>query len=367
MVRAEPEDTPPPTLVQRTRALLAWFPLDWFLVGMILAAALAWVFPDPGAEGGILLPDLTNKLGVALIFFLHGVALSFQALRQGTLRWPVHLVVQMTTYALFPLLGVVLIAAGGGWMTPGLRLGFFYLCALPSTVSSSVAMTAVARGNVPVAVFNASLSSLLGIVLTPLLVSWALPHGGGGHGEAGAGGGMDFGRVLLDLIIWLLLPLVAGQLVRPLLGAWVGRHKKRIGVIDRLVILFLVYTSFCDSVKAGVWTGQGVQTVAVTLFGCTILFWIVFGAVSLVCAWMRLPRPDRIAAIFCGSKKTLASGVPMARLIFGADPGLSLILLPIMIYHPLQLFICSVLASRWARQGEEPSEPGDGAPETPGS
>jgi solute carrier family 10 (sodium/bile acid cotransporter), member 7 len=315
--------------------------LDWFLVGMVVAVGMAWLLPDPGARGGILHPELLNRAGVALLFFLHGVALSFSALKAGTLRWPLHLVVQACTFLLFPALGLGLLSLAGGRIEPDLRLGFFYLCALPSTVSSSIAMTAAARGNVPAAVFNATLSSLLGIFLTPLWVGWMVRSGGRS---------LPMGQVVADLLIWLVLPLVLGQLARPWLGRWAARHKTLLHVVDRATILILVYTSFCDSVKWGVWSGHGLGIVLVTVAGSAVLFSLVLVLVGAACDALGFTPEDRIAAVFCGSKKTLASSVPMAQLIFGAHPGLSLILLPIMIYHPLQLVVCGVLAGRWARR-----------------
>lgn len=315
---------------------------DWFLTGMLAAVALAWLLPGPGARGGGLHPELLNKLGVALIFFLHGAALSFAALKAGTLHWRLHLVVQGCTFVFFPLLGLLLVTTVCRGLSPELRLGVFYLCALPSTVSSSVAMTAAARGNVPGAVFNATLSNLLGIFLTPLWISLWLETGGQP---------LPLGRVMLDLVLWLLLPLVLGQVLRPWIGDWIVRHKRWVGLADRCTILLLVYTSFCDSVRQGVWSGQGMGIVVGIVVGGALLFFTVMASLSVVCRALHFPADDRIAAIFCGSKKTLASGVPMAQVLFGAHPGLGLILLPLMIYHPLQLVICGVLANRWAAAG----------------
>jgi sodium/bile acid cotransporter 7 len=317
------------------------FKFDWFLMGMAVAVLLAWLFPNPGAQGGSLHPELLTKIGVALIFFLHGLTLSFTALKAGTLRWPVHLVIQGGTFLLFPFLGLLLLWPLCHWLASELWLGFFFLCALPSTVSSSVALTGAARGNVSIAVFNATLSSLLGVFLTPLWISLVLKTGGNS---------LPLGKVILDLLLWLVLPLIAGQLCRPLLGNWAMGHKKLINRIDRGTILLLVYTSFCDSMKQGVWSGHGLSTVLVTLVGSLLLFTVVMWILTAICKTLHFPVEDRIAAIFCGSKKTLASGVPMARLIFAGNPGLALILLPIMIYHPLQLVICSALANRWARR-----------------
>lgn len=317
------------------------FKPDWFLLGLGAAVVLAWVYPEAGAAGGWLQPALLTKAGVALIFFLHGLLLSFAALRAGTLHWRLHLVVQGSTFLLFPLLGFIVLAAAGSWMSADLRLGMFYLCALPSTVSSSVAMTAAARGNVSAAVFNATLSSLLGVFLTPLWVGVMIKA---------SGAALPLGEVILDLVCWLVLPLVAGQLSRPLLGAFATRHKRGINLIDRGIILLLVYTSFCESVRRGVWTENGWPTLGLVLALAVGLFYAAMWSMRGISRAVGFSRADEIATIFCGSKKTLAAGVPMAQLIFGAHPGMGLILLPIMLYHPLQLLICSVLAGRWARR-----------------
>ena len=318
------------------------FKPDWFLAGMVGATFLAWALPEPGASGGWMQPGLVTKLGVAVIFFLHGLMLSFAALRAGALNWRLHLVVQGCTFLLFPLIGLALNAVFGGRIAFELALGLFFLCALPSTVSSSVAMTAAAGGNVAGAVFNATLSSLIGIVVTPLWVTWVLKT---------TGEPQPLWPVISDLLRWLVLPLVAGQALRPLLGRWALRHKRQVSVVDRVAILLLVYTSFCDSFKQGVWSENGAADLAIIVAVCAALFTLVMLITAGVSRALGFSREDRIAAMFCGSKKTLASGVPMAKLIFGAHPGLGLILLPIMIYHQLQLFICGVLAQRWGKRG----------------
>ena len=212
---------------------------------------------------------------------------------------------------------------------------------LPGTISSSVAMTGMARGNVPVAIFNATLSSLIGIGLTPLLVS-LMAHS---RGE---------GLPLLDTIVGiarlLLLPLLAGQLLRPLLGPWFHRYKAVTGKVDKVVILLLVYAAFCDSVAAGLWSNNGMAVIATTLLGAALLLTVMLTLSTLAARRFGFNREDEIATVFCGSKKTLASGVPMAKLLFGAHPSIGLIVLPIMFYHQLQLFVCSILAERYARR-----------------
>ena len=330
--------------------------IDWFLVGIGLAIGLAWLVPGPGAEGGWLHPELLTRGGVALIFLLHGLGLSFGSLRAGMARWRLHLVVQSATFVVFPALSLALVALAGSTIPPDLRIGFGYLGALPSTVSSSVAMTAAARGNVASAIFNATLSSLLGVFVTPVLVGWMLAEGASGPGHA-----LPLGKVILDLILWLILPLVVGQSLRPWLAAWAARNKRWTSKVDRGTILALVYTSFCDSVERGVWTGQGASVLVATLVGSGLILTLMLLGVDLVCRRLGFPTEDQIAAVFCGSKKTLASGVPMAHLIFGSSPSLGLILLPIMVYHPLQLVVCGTLAGHWARREEASATQGPAA------
>ena len=322
---------------------------DWFLLGMCLSVVLAWLVPGPGAKGGSLHPEIVNQLGVSLIFFVHGLSLSLAALSAGAQNWRLHLLVQTCTFLLFPLLGLLLLATVGGHLAVDLRTGLFFLCALPSTVSSSVALTATAKGNVPAAVFNATLSSLLGVVLTPLWLSLVL---------GAAGQPLPIASVMVDLLEWLVLPLFIGQLLRPLLGAFATRHKARLSVLDRLTILLLVYTSFCDSVQDGVWHAGG-SALLVSAVASVVLLTVAMLLVWRVSRALDFALPDRIVALFCGSKKTLASGVPMARLIFGAHPGLGIILLPLMLYHPLQLVVGGWLAGRFAQS----SPPASRSPE----
>jgi sodium/bile acid cotransporter 7 len=285
--------------------------------------------------------DRVADVGIFAVFLLHGLGLSTSALRAGLARWRVHVLVQAFTFGVFPLIGLALRAVAGGWLPPFLLLGFLYLCALPSTISSSVAMTSAARGNVPAAIFNATLSSLLGIVATPLLMDLL----------AGTGAQtLPLAEAMLNVAKLLLLPFAVGQLLRPALGAWFARYRRYTNVLDRVVVLLLVYVSFCESVRSGLWEEYGVETLAITLAGAAVLLAIVLALTRRAAVWLGLEVEDEIAAVFCGSKKTLASGVPMAKLIFGAHPGLGLIVLPIMFYHQLQLFVCSLLAARYARR-----------------
>ncbi len=316
-----------------------------------MAAAVALAFWAPAA-GAAFPAGRVADVGISVVFFLHGVGLSAAKLRDGLARWKVHAVVQGFTFGVFPLLWWGAQAGLGDRLSPELSLGFLYLAALPSTISSSVALTGVARGNVAAAAFNASLSSLLGVFLTPLIV-----RAGGA-----AAGALPLGAAILEIAALLVLPFALGQLARPLAGAWFARHRRLTNPLDRGVILLLVYLSFSESVAAGLWGRYGLRALALTIAGAGALLALVLLLTRRTARLLRLEVEDEIAAVFCGSKKTLASGVPMARVLFGDHPALGFIVLPIMVYHQLQLLVCSALAERYGRRGAPaPPPPAAGA------
>jgi sodium/bile acid cotransporter 7 len=317
---------------------------DWFFSGMIVTIFIAWLFPGPGSEGSGMHPELVTKIGVALIFFLYGLTLSFGAMKDGAKQWRIHTLLQAVTFIFFPVLGIIFYKSTEGIIDSRLQLGFFYLCALPSTVSSSVVMTAAAKGNIPIAMFNATLSSLLGIILTPFLVGLVL-HQSGQDG--------DLNKSIMNLCEWLLLPFIIGHVLEPRLGDFARRHKRYINKIDRLTILLLVYTSFCDSFVQHIWSTHAVQGMTMTFIATVFLFFLILALLWVACDRLGIKPEFRSAIVFCGTKKSLVSGVPMARIIFSGYPGPGLILLPIMLYHPLQLFICGPLASYWAQEKEK--------------
>ena len=317
---------------------------DWFLCGMLLATFLAYVFPRFGSTGGAMHAEWVINIGVFLVFFLHGVNLSSEQISHGLKNIRLHLMVQGFTFIVFPLIWVLANTLLSTHIPPLLMLGFFYLCALPSTISSSVALTGSAGGNVPAAILNASLSSVLGIFLTPLLVSLVIGSGSGG---------IDLASTLLDLCAMLLLPLVLGQFMRPVCGRFFARHKRYTSIVDKGVILLLVYAAFCNSMVSGMWQQQGTSVIFSALIGSALLLAVILWLTTRTARALKFSTPDEIAAVFCASKKSLAAGAPMAALIYGANPGLGLILLPIMIYHPLQLIVCSVMAENYANRNQQ--------------
>ena len=318
---------------------------EWFLVGMFIAVLLASLFPDLGRSGGPLHVDVLTDIGIALVFFLHGLGISFAAMKDGLSRWRVHLTVQLFTFAVFPLLWLGFDAMVGDRLPPGLGLGILYLCVLPSTVSSSVALTGVAKGNVPAAIFNATLSGLLGIVLTPALVALLAQV---------SNQGLNFADAVVGIARMLLLPLILGQLLRPWLHAWHHRHKKLTTAVDRGAILLMVFGAFADSVASGLWRDHGAGLLVVTAVVAALFLAVVLVLTRWAARVQGFSVEDEITTVFCGSKKTLASGVPMAKLIFGAHPALGVIVLPIMFYHQIQLVVCAILANRYgARPRQE--------------
>ena len=314
---------------------------DWFLCGMLAATLLAYFFPGFGASGGGMHAEYVINIGVFAVFFLHGINLSSEQIRHGLKNWRLHLMVQSFTFIVFPVLWLIVDRLSAGQLPATLMLGFFYLCALPSTISSSVALTGSASGNVPAAILNASLSSVLGIFITPWLVSLLVGRGAGG---------IDLGQTLLDLCAMLLLPLVLGQLLRPMLGKLFARYKRYTSLLDKWVILLLVYSAFCNSMVSGLWQKQGDAVILTAFVGVAVLLAVILFMTTRTARALRFNHADEVAAVFCASKKSLAAGAPMAALIFGANPGLGLILLPIMIYHPLQLIVCSVMAEGYAQR-----------------
>ena len=314
---------------------------DRYVCLLILAAVLGFLLPGLGASDGPLHLGLVTKLGISLVFFLHGANLAPESLAAGVKNWKVHTLIQTTTFALFPILGGLLFVALDGVMSESLRLGFFFLAALPSTISSSVAMTAIAKGNVPVAVFNATLSGLIGLVLTPAMVSLVTVTGV-----------MQFS--LLDamgnIALMLLAPFAFGQLVRPLIKQAVTKHKSILSMLDRGVILLIVFTSFATSTKGGIWTRFSAGEIIATIGLVLVLLVIAFSLTVWLSRQLKLPLEDEAAVVFCGSTKSLANGAPIAQILFAGSPLLGVILLPLMLYHQLQLVGCAMLAQGYSIQ-----------------
>ncbi|HTI70425.1 MAG TPA: bile acid:sodium symporter family protein [Candidatus Limnocylindria bacterium] len=322
---------------------------NWFVLSLPLVVALAWLVPELGASGGWLQSQVTTKVGVAIIFFFQGLTIPTSALHHGLKNWRLHLIVQLFIFGLFPLLGMVFDHLAGDYMPRDLRLGFLFLSVLPSTISTSPVLTSMAGGNTVGAIFNAVLSNLLGIVLTPLWASWLMKTSG--HKR-------PLGPVIAEVVLYLFVPLLIGQVARLRLHALADARRKILGNMNSGLVLFIVFAAFCNSVKTHVWRMHGWGVTLGAMAGVLVLFGVATALAELLAWAFRLNRGDQIVAVFAGPHKTLASGVPMAKVIFEQHPGLGLILLPIMFYHPLQLFVCGMMAHRMARKhGQEGGSP----------
>lgn len=316
---------------------------DRFVTLMVLSALLGFLLPGLGASDGPLRLGTVTKLGISLVFFLHGANLAPENLIAGVKNWRVHALIQATTFTIFPALGLILFFGFSEVLPESLRLGFFFLAALPSTISSSVAMTVLARGNVPVAVFNATLSGLLGLVLTPAMISIVTATGSAQFSLLDA---------TINIALTLLAPFVLGQLVRPFIKDALTKHKPIVSLLDRGVILLIVFTSFATSTAGGIWTRFSAFEFSATIVLVLVLLALAFGFTIFAARRLNLSREDEAAAVFCGSTKSLANGAPIAQILFAGSPLLGVILLPLMLYHQLQLVGCALLAQRYAKQTE---------------
>jgi sodium/bile acid cotransporter 7 len=302
------------------------------IMGVVLSACL---LPCSG-QGAQVLGWITN-LAIGLLFFLHGAKLSKQAVLAGITHWRLHLLIFACTFGLFPLLGLALKPLLAPLVGPELYLGLLFLCALPATVQSAIAFTSLARGNIPAAICSAAASSLLGIFLTPLLVLLLMDR----HGAGGAN--LDaVGQITLQL----LLPFIAGQIAQRWIGAWVNRHKAWLKNVDQGSILLVVYSAFSEAVVAGLWQQVPLPALLGLVVACAVLLALVLALVNGLGRLLGFNTEDRITLLFAGSKKSLATGVPMAQVLF-AGGGIGLLILPLMVFHQLQLMVCAVLAQRY--------------------
>ncbi|GAB2786430.1 sodium/bile acid cotransporter 7 [Hymenobacter luteus] len=317
--------------------------LDWFLLGLLGAVVLAYLIPDVGSKASPIPWKAITTAGVALIFFFYGLRLSLDKLKAGLRNWRLHVVVQLITFVAFPVLALLARPLFAGLKGEQLWQSIFFLCTLPSTVSTSVVMVSIARGNLPAAIFNASISSLLGILLTPLWTSLFL--------HTSADGGHLWG-LALSLTWQVILPVVAGVLLNRRFGAFAEHHKGTLRISDQVVILLIVFTAFCESFAEGIFRSYAAQDIVLLGLGMVGLYLAIFGVVWGLSRVLGFSREDRITALFCGSKKSLVHGSVMASLLFPATAATGLLLLPLMLYHALQIILASMMTQRMGREAD---------------
>lgn len=285
--------------------------------------------------------NLLTTIAIAGLFFLHGAKLSREAIIQGVLHWKLHAMVFAFTFILFPILGLLSKPVLMPLLGKELYWGFLFMCFLPSTVQSSIAFTSLAKGNVAAAVCSASFSNISGMFITPILVSLFI------LGQLKQQ--FDATSSIVQIFVLLLLPFVLGQLLRPWVFPYMQKHSALIKVFDQGSILMVVYGAFSSAVVAGIWQQLNMLTLVYLCLSCSILLTAIMLLAFYLSKFFSFNQADQVAIFFCGSKKTLVSGVPMAQILFMGHP-LGMIVLPIMIFHQIQLVVCGVLAERWSHK-----------------
>lgn len=322
--------------MSRAKAWLKALGLDWYIAAIVGMVVLASVLPARG-DAAPIVANLT-KIGIAVVFFVHGAKLSQEAVVRGLLHWRLHGLVLATTFVLWPLLGLAA-AALPAWIVPAaLGSGLIYLACLPSTIQSAIGFTAIGKGNVAAAVCGASVSNLLGMFATPLLVGLLL----------GAQGSLSLSS-LQAILLQLLAPFLAGQLLRRWIGDWVQRNARPLTLVDRGSILLVVYNAFSGAVVAGIWSKVSALDLARIVVVCLVLLALTLGLMIWIARVRGFSKEDEIAIAFAGCNKSLAAGVPMAGVLFPAAT-VGFVLLPVMLYHQFQLMVCAALAQRYAQR-----------------
>lgn len=327
-------------MIHRMVGILQRVGINGFLLGLFFAIGMAAIFPALGsADSGLPWRPIIN-FGIAFVFFFYGVKLDPKQLKVGLSNWRLHLLIQISTFLIFPLIVLGLLQFMS-WVDPDFKLGITYLSTLPSTVSASVVMVSIAGGNLPAAIFNASISSLLGVILTP---AWMGILGGSESGE------IDFWSTLSELTLKVILPVTLGILAHGSLFPRIKLHLARLKYVDQTVIMIIVFTSFAESFAQKLFAAyqlSNLLTIAATMLGIFVLIWLIL---ELIAKILKFSIQDRITTLFCGSKKSLVHAVVIGKVIFPDAAVLGLVLLPVMLYHIQQLILGSILAGYFGRR-----------------
>ena len=322
--------------------MLKLLALDRFTILLFVMVILASILPVSGHAAEIF--SVITTAAIAVLFFLHGAKLSREAVMQGLTHWKLHGLVFAITFAVFPILGLLAKPILVPMLGQELYWGFLFMCFLPSTVQSSIAFTSVARGNVAAAVCSASFSNIIGMFITPIMVAFFI-LGQTSHG-------FDPTSSIIQITLLLLVPFILGQILRPYVFPHMQKRPKIVKVFDQFSILMVVYGAFSSAVVAGLWSQISMSTLMLLIMACSVLLTLIMLLSLYIPKWLGFNAADQKTIFFCGSKKTLASGVPMAQILFIGQP-IGMIVLPIMIFHQIQLMVCGVVANYWSKQSEQ--------------
>ena len=322
--------------------MLKLLALDRFTILLFVMVILASILPVSGHAAEIF--SVITTAAIAVLFFLHGAKLSREAVMQGLTHWKLHGLVFAITFAVFPILGLLAKPILVPMLGQELYWGFLFMCFLPSTVQSSIAFTSVARGNVAAAVCSASFSNIIGMFITPIMVAFFI-LGQTSHD-------FDPTSSIIQITLLLLVPFILGQILRPYVFPHMQKRPKIVKVFDQFSILMVVYGAFSSAVVAGLWSQISMSTLMLLIMACSVLLTLIMLLSLYIPKWLGFNAADQKTIFFCGSKKTLASGVPMAQILFIGQP-IGMIVLPIMIFHQIQLMVCGVIANYWSKQSEQ--------------
>ena len=311
--------------------------IDPFVMAIMVAVVVAAFLPAAGGAADAL--SWITKIGIAVLYFLYGARLERREMVMGLKHWRLHSVVLAFTFVLFPVFGLL-----GKWaLTPligaTLAAGFLFMTLVPSTVQSSITFVSIARGHVGAAVVSASMSNLLGVAVTPLLVLALMTTNGSVHISA---------ESIVEIVLMLLLPFIVGQALRNRVLPITAKIS-RIDLFDKTVIVLVVYAAFSEGVVDGVWSMIGISELVWLTVACCVLLAVVLGLTELTARLLGFDVRDKRVVQFCGSKKSLATGLPMAAVLFAGQP-VGMLVLPLMLFHQIQLIVCAWLAARYGRE-----------------
>lgn len=315
--------------------------LDRFVSAIILAVLLAYLFPKGGSVNSKAVLESIGSIGISLIFFFYGLKLSPEKIKSGLKNWKLHFLIQITTFLLFPLLVIAFYPMVQNGNNQDIWLSFLFLSVLPSTVSSSVVMVSLAKGNVPAAIFNASISGLIGIAITPLWMGLFLQN---------QSSDFDLGVVYLKLLTEILVPIILGLFLQKWLGKYAIRHNSYLTLFDKTIILLIIYKSFAESFEKKIFESVNALDFVWMGLSVLVLFSLVYLVTGFVATKFKFNREDKITAQFCGTKKSLVHGAVFSKILFPESVSLGIVLLPLMLFHALQIFIVSIIATRKAKK-----------------
>lgn len=315
--------------------------IDNFILFIIAVVVFAYFFPQWGRSDSIIPLDKIASVGVALIFFFYGLKLSTEKLKTGLKNWKLHFLVQLSTFLLFPLIIIGFYPLVSSPEDKTLWLSFLFLAALPSTVSSSVVMVSLAKGNLPAAIFNASISGLIGIVITPLWMGMFMDQ---------STFEFQLGDVYIKLVTEILIPVLLGLFLQRFWGQYALRYASQLTLFDKSIILIIIYKSFAHAFELGIFESVGMSDLVFISVACLVLFFVVLYVTGFLSDWLGFSIEDRITAQFCGTKKSLVHGTVFSKILFPASFPVAMILLPLMIFHALQILIVSIIAAKWAKR-----------------